>query len=364
MPLTEFSERLRPRLRNFITGGEWALSLPANARRNLYSYWFDGLFAAASDTIPINYLTLYLLSLGATSTQIGWFSSLTSLAAALCLLPGAMMVERFGHRKEITVWFGGMAARILLLVLALIPLGATGQTLIWVVILVAVIRSAAGNLAFPAWMSITGDIVPLEARGRYFGSRNLVMGIAAMIMTYLVGELITLMGAPIGYQAMLVLSFAVGMVSTYFFSRIKDPQPSITAPAENAVSLVAIWQDLRASPIFIFFCLAAALWNFSINIAGPFYNVYMAQDLHFTAAMIGITAVATSLTKMLIQPKMGELSDRWGPGRVQLISMFLMPILPLVWVFIDSLWQVTALNILGGVFWARLNWPPSISCCC
>ena len=45
-------------------GGEWAVSLPGESRRNLSRYWFDGLFSAASDTIPINYLTLYLLALG------------------------------------------------------------------------------------------------------------------------------------------------------------------------------------------------------------------------------------------------------------------------------------------------------------
>ncbi len=339
----------------FITGGDWALSLPSTARRNLSWFWFDGLFAAASDTIPINYLTLYLLALGATGAQVGWFSSLTSLAAAVSLLPGALLVERYGHRKEITVWFGGGIARLLLLALALIPLGLSGQPLIWVITLVAVIRSVAGNLAFPAWMSLTGDIVPIGGRGRYFGSRNLVMGIAAMLMTYLIGETITRLGSPQGYQITLALAFAIGMFSTFSFSRIQDLQASQPVHSAMSASLGAIWQDLRASPVFLRFCFAAALWNFSINIAGPFFNVYMSQNLHFTAAMIGIAAVAMSLTKMLIQPKMGELSDRWGPGRVQSISMFLMPILPLLWIFITQLWQVVALNILSGVFWGAFE---------
>jgi hypothetical protein len=72
----------------FITGGDWAMSLQRESRLNLVRYWFDGLFAAASDTIPINYLTLYLLALGATSSQVGLFTALTSLAAAVFLLPG------------------------------------------------------------------------------------------------------------------------------------------------------------------------------------------------------------------------------------------------------------------------------------
>lgn len=126
MPKNDSIQRLKSRARLFIAGGEWSLSLPVGERQNLFHYWFVGLFAAASDTIPINYLTLYLLALGATGTQVGLFSSLTSLAAAICLLPGALLVERFGHRKEITVWFGGGIARFMLLVLALSHLVSAG----------------------------------------------------------------------------------------------------------------------------------------------------------------------------------------------------------------------------------------------
>lgn len=331
------------------------MPLPNESRRNLTRYWFDGLFSAASDTIPINYLTLYLLALGATSSQVGLFTALTNLAAAACLLPGALLVERYGHRKEITVWFGGSMARLMLLVLALLPFGFTGQVLIWVVILMSVIRSAAANLAFPAWMSITGDIVPLEGRGRYFGSRNFVMVIAGMIMTYLVGEFITRVGSPQGYQLSLVLAFGVGLLSTYSFSRIKDQQAELPVHSSMSISLPDIWKDLRASPVFLSFCFASALWNFSMNVSAPFFNVYMVQNLKFTAAMVGITAVSTSFSKMLIQKKVGELSDRWGPGKVQMVSMFLIPIMPLAWVFITQLWQVVVLNIFGGVVWGMFE---------
>ena len=355
MPKPNSIQKLSGRLEVFANGGEWALSLPGEARKNLTRYWFDGMFAAASDTIPINYLTLYLLALGANSSQVGLFSALTSLAAAACLLPGAMMVERYGHRKEITVWFGGLAARIALLLLALLPLGLNGRVLIWSVILLSTLRSAMGNLAFPAWMSITGDIVPLEGRGRYFGSRNFVMNITAMLMTYLVGEFITLAGSPQGYQWVLVLAFVVGMCSTYAFSRIKDQQAAAPVHSAMSVSMPDMWKDLRASPVFLSFCFASALWNFFINVAGPFFNVYMVQNLGFTAAMVGITAVATSISKIVLQKKIGELSDRWGPGRVQMVTMFLIPVLPLTWIFITQLWQVVALNILGGVLWGAFE---------
>lgn len=347
--------RLRHAARLFVTGGDWANRLPETVRRNLYRYWFDGLFAAASDTFPLNYLSLYLLVLGASEAQVGWFNSLSSLAAALALLPGAFIVEKYGRRKEFTVIFGGLLARIMLLLMALAPLPLTGQPLIWLVISLGVIRSAAGNLAFPAWMSITGDIVPMEGRGRYFGSRNFVMVIASIIVTYLMGEFITRVGSLQGYQLALGLSFLTGMVSTWFFWQIQDTAGNQPVQSEMKLSLREVWQDFRASPLFFQFCLVMAVWNLALNVAGPFFNVYMAQELGFTAAMIGVATIASSITRVLTQRKIGELTDRWGPARVQWLGMLLIPVLPILWMFARELWHVLLINALAGVFWGAFE---------
>jgi nitrate/nitrite transporter NarK len=61
--------------------------------------------------------------------------------------------------------------------------------------------------------------------------------------------------------------------------------------------------------------------------------------------MVGLTSAATSISSMLIQRKVGALSDHWGPRRVQLISMILIPILPLCWLFATAAWQVIFINL-------------------
>jgi len=170
-----------------------------------------------------------------------------------------------------------------------------------------------------------------------------------------IGEFITRVGSPQGYQLALGLSFVTGLASTYFFWRIKDTGGEKPVHSEIPLSITAIWQDFRASPVFLQFCIATALWNFSLNIAGPFFNVYMAQDLRFTAAMIGITSVATSVTKLLTQRKIGELTDRWGAGRMQMISMLLIPTLPLAWIFASRLWHIVVINSFGGLFWGAFE---------
>jgi MFS family permease len=340
----------------FTWGGEWALPLSPQIKHNLTWFYSDAFFASASDNIIITYVTLYILALGATSAQIGLMSSFSSLVSASLLLPGAFLVERFGHRKEFTMAFGGAAARLAILVLALLPLFVPGTVIVWVAIALSVARDSLGNLSFPAWVSVTADVVPMEGRGRYFASRNFSMGITGMLAILLVGELITRTSIPLGYQIGLGIAFVLGMASTFSFSRLRDPGSSI-APvrASGSFSPGTILRELKAHPYFLALGLVMAFWNFSMNIAGPFFNVYMVQNLKFTASMVGITSIATSVTGLLIQQRVGRLSDHWGPRKVQMITMFLIPILPFAWLFITQFWHVMLLNSFSGVLWGAFN---------
>ena len=336
-----------------MEGGDWAASHPAETRRNLRWFWADGMFAAASDAIPLTFFTLYLLAIGMTGTQVGLLNSLTNLSSALILLPGALMVERFGHRKELTVVFGGAIARFLLVVLALLPLGLAGKGLIWMVMVAAIIRSISGNLAFPAWMSFTADIIPIEGRGRYFASRNLAMSAASMLVTYFAGLWITQSSSLAGYQFALTLSFVFGIASVFSFNKIRDPRPD--HHSAETFSLRSAIADLRASPAFLALCAVAAIWNFFINLSGPFFSVYMAQELKFTAAMIGMTSIVPGITKILTQRKAGELTDRFGARNIQAMLMFLIPALPLAWVFIRSYAGVLLIQAASGVLWGTFE---------
>jgi len=350
--------RQRRKFRQFTLGGEWSIPLPDWVKHNLFWYFFDGVFASACDNIVITYLVLYFLALGATRTQIGLMSSFSSFASALMLIPGALLVERIGRRKEITLLFGAGVARLVILLMALLPIFLGGHTLVWAAIALAVTRDATVNLAFPAWMDVTGSIVPIEGRGRYFGSRNFMMATAGILAILVMGELITQLGQPSGYQIALVLAFVVGVLSTYSFSRLKDPKAGMVIPKPQVPFFPALkgaFDDILAHPAFLSFALVTAFWNFSINIVGPFFTVYMVENLKFTASMVGITGISASVASMLIQRKSGELSDRWGPRRIQLVCRLLIPILTFVWVFINAVWQVIVLNIFGGILWGALG---------
>ena len=337
-----------------IFGGEWGHGLIKTVRQNLYWFWFDGLFSAGSDNIAINYLSLYILALGATQGQIGLMSSFSNLTAAILLLPGALLVERIGHRKQIALYCG-ILSRAALLLLVFVPILFKGTSLVWVAIAFSVTRDAFANLGYPAWMSISSEVVPMDGRGRYFGSRNFVMGAAGIVVTLVVGQLITIFVQPLGYQIAVALAFVLGMVSTWCFSRMDDIHEQLSFRAGEKLSLKNLFKEIMARRQFVILCAITALWNFSLNVAGPFFNVYMVQNLNFSASMVGITAVATSLSSLLVQRRVGGLSDRFGPRRVQMWFMFLIPLLPLAWILVQNLWHVIILNAFSGLLWGAFN---------
>ncbi len=347
--------RLRMSVTWFATGGRWAIEFPKETRHNLRSFFFDGVSSSASDFIVLTHLTLYLLALGASSADIGLMTSFASLSAVLFLIPGAVLVDRTGKRKQIILISGGTIRRIALLLLAFVPLVFSGNAAIYAIIALKVIMDGSGNLGIPAWISMTAEIVPLTRRGRYFGNRNLAMGIAAMLTTYVIGHLITGIGSPEGYQWAMGLAFFFGILSTYSFSQIREttsPENQTSQDIKPSYSIKSLFSTLRSDRNFMIYCIYTAIWTFSLNIAAPFFSVYLVQDLNATAAIVGVTVIISRLASLPALKYFGGLADKWGSRKLMMVTGFIIPIFPLLWMLTSEPWHVYPINILGGVIWA------------
>jgi MFS family permease len=354
MKISSWIDKSRLWLTNLTVGGAWGRTLKPQTQQNLRWFWFDGLFASASDNISINFISLFILSLGASEAQIGLMSAFSSVACAILLLPGALLAEST-TRKKMLAWLCGIGARLALLMLVFVPILFKGPYVVWIAIAISVTRDSFNNLGFPAWMSVTNETVPIDGRGRYFGSRNFVMGITGMITTLLAGKLITMFVAPLGYQIALGLAFVIALFSVFSYVHIQEQPSRILFPVTPGFSLRSLAKMLKGRPQFIALMLTAALWNFGINISGPFFSPHMVENLNFSAASVGFLAVVTSFSTLATQNQIGALADRLGSRRLQLASMCLIPLLPIAWIFSTQVWQIAIINTFSGVFWGTFN---------
>ena len=348
---------VRPIDRSLAQQASEPLAQPAI--RTLRYFWIDGLFAAISENFHLSFIPLFALAYGASNGQVGWLTALGNLLGAMALFPGARLVEIQGQRKGIVVWYTGVGGRLMLLLLALFPF-FIGEPM-WGIVLIIVLnglRAFLFNFSNPAWTSMVADIVPDFMRGRYFGSRNTTMGIAALLVAPLAGLIIRqlngLGGHPyLGYQAVFFSAFIFGTISTLSFHRISEPPLSTRQnPPHRRGDTRRL---LRQNVPFLGLVISAFVWGIALQVAAPFFNVYLVRQFNAGTSTIGALAAVSSFTALFGQWFFGRMLDQKGAVWVQVVCGFTIPILPFAWMFITAPWQVGLINTLGGFIWAGYN---------
>ncbi len=334
---------------------------PLSRRRlsGLTWFWRDGAFNQAQESCSTDYIPLFALAAGASAGAIGVLAAAANLLSIGGFLAGAAVATRLRSRKLFVMAAGGGASRVLLVVLALTPfLTGPGALLVALLIVVNAARLMLSNFANPPWTALVADLVPLEVRGRYFASRNAAIGFVALFMSPLAGWLVRTINARtshdlFGYQATLLLAFACGMLSTLSFSRI--PEPPVGVPPRLRKRTRNVLELLRKNPAFTWLATSSFVWGVSLNVASPFFNVYLVTGLNGTAVNVGIATGVQALTGLGGQALFGGLSDRRGNRAVLVLTGFLIPILPLLWVLARVPWHVYVINSISGVLWAGYN---------
>jgi MFS family permease len=326
---------------------------------NLRYFWLDGIFSATSEAFYLAYIPLFALAYGASNQQIGWIMAVGNLLGALALFPGARTMEQTGQRKNLVVWTGGGIARVALLLLALIPLFQLPPAVaILAITSLNGLRAFMANFANPAWTALVADLVPNFMRGRYFSTRSFTMGICTLIFTALAGWIITsgnswTANPYLGFQLSFLLAFLAGMGSMVYFSRIDE-----SAVAAKAVSKHTPGQLRRAianTPGYLGFVVSAIVWNFALQIAAPFFNVYLVSHLGADTATVGIVTSISSIAAIGGQLWLGKWMDRKGAIWLAIATGIPIGFLPMFWAFYTAPWQVGINNAFGGFLWAGYN---------
>lgn len=320
-------------------------------RQNRRLLWLDGTVSNISESFVANYVTPFAIALGATNGQIGLLSSLTSLAAALGLLPGARLGDRLAGRKQVVLWAGGGISRVILLLIALAPLLLPPSLAVTVYISLIALRGFVGQLGFPAWTGLMADLVPEQIRGRYFSGRSIAMSVAGLLCVPLAGRLIDLIGPPAGYQTSFLVAGLIGFVATVVYRRIVEP-PGAAARRESGGDAHGLRSLLERHPRFVAFTAVAFFWNMAVTTAGPYFTVHLVRTLGATPTEIGILAAITSVSTIVGQRIWGRVNDRRGAIWVMFVCGLQIPVYPLLWIIAPAPWFVGLIYTFSGFAWA------------
>jgi MFS family permease len=187
------------------------------------------------------------------------------------------------------------------------PVGTGRFLLLWV--FVASLFNAVLAVVWNGWMH---DLVPARLRGRYFSQRNRFCQGSTLVFVLGVGLVLSWGDySARTFQGIIAVACMCRVASLFYFARMPDRRP-VAHRAVVPVSLRAQVSVLRRTQSLLLFIAFGAVWSFAANCFGPFYHVFMFEQLGFSGLQVGILATLVALGGIISLPVWGSLIDRYG----------------------------------------------------
>jgi MFS family permease len=170
-------------------------------------------------------------------------------------------------------------------------------------------------------------------RGKFFGRRNGALQISNLIFLLVAGWLLAQMDyALLAFQLLIGVALVMRVFSLRFQwqspTHAHRPKPVRSLPLAEQLLL------LTRSRSFLVFVAFGAVWSFAANCFGPFYHVFMFEQLGFSAFVVGILSTLSQLGGVFSLPAWGQLLDRYGNKSVMTFSLILWQVQNFLWCFL------------------------------
>jgi MFS family permease len=331
-------------------------------KKGLRDATLDGSFYSVMTSLTNGvFLTGFALALGASHFEIGVIASLP-LVAPMVQLPISPFLAR-RRLKNICLWtsFLGRSVWGAVALLPFIAISSPSHSVVWILILGLAFYQICASIAGVSWISWMTDLVSEKIRGRYFGNRNVAIGAFGIIATLGGGLLVKRYDVWFkpetltGFTFLFLVALTFGYMSINFLRKVPfDPGFEERTRLPFLQCLSTVLKDKRFL-ILIFF---SSCWGFGVNLASPFFTVFMFQDLHLGYETVAFYTVLNLTANLLGMWVWGRASDRYGNKPVMQSMGFLAAMLPFLWVFVTPV-TVPYLgpfnHLLAGFCWAGIN---------
>lgn len=289
----------------------------AGLRRLIYEAGYSSATTALTSGVI---LTAFALHLGASNLMVGVLASAPFLGQLL-QAPAVLLVERLRQRKAIAVISSAVGRSMLaLMALAVFLPGNAAIALVALGQFVLCGMGAIGGCAWNAWLR---DLAPQERLGAVFARRtvyttsaSLAAGLAAAILLDRTPE-----GSDArawAFAGLYLAGCAAGLVSAIIVARM--PEPQMPPRTGEPLGLVGLLRTPFADRNFRRLVMFLSSWQFAVNLATPFFTVFLVRQLGFEMTFVMMLSVVSQLTNLLAVRSWGSLSDRFAHKSVLAVA--------------------------------------------
>jgi MFS family permease len=287
-------------------------------------------------TLPVNVVlaALFTKVLHLPTQTIGFITALPFVCNFLQVFVSPLLA-RFFPAKNISIlggWFHALSWVAFCVMLGHLPADDPTVAGLWIGawFFVSSFCSSITGVSWSAWVQ---EWVPARLRGKYFGRRNRLLQFSTLAFLLLAGwVLATWSYSRLAFQLIIALAVCFRVLSLIWQERM--PTEDSAKPPTRTATWSAQLVTLRQHPAFLRFIVFGAAWSFAANVFGPFYHVFMFDQLHLSAFTVGVLSVCGASGAALSMPAWGALLDRYGNKGVMAVSLGLWQVQNLGWCFL------------------------------
>lgn len=330
-------------------------------KRGLVMVIWDGLASEVVTSLTGGaFLVAMALLLGANNVQIGLLAALPMITNIFQLL-SIILVRKYQNRRAISVLCIALA-RIPLAIIGVMVLLGEGRS-INMLIFFLFFHSFFSSVSGLSWNSWMKDMIPEKMLGEYFSRRSRytqTLNVALSIVLALLLDFIR-----IRYPAYELTTFAVffviagiiGVIGAYLLSRAPEPQSYLS----NAKLFTLLKMPLR-NENFRRLLVFNSAWVFALNIATPFFTVFMLQGMGLPLSYIIVLTIISQLSSIMTLRMWGTFSDRYSNKSIIAISAPLYILCIIAWSFVGiysrmyiNLGLLVVIHVFTGISTAGIN---------
>jgi len=286
---------------------------------------------------------LYLKDhLGATVTNIGIFSMISTAESLLFQLPGGLIADRYGRKKIII--FGSFIRTLGPVLYFMAPT--------WEWVIPGALAAGMTSLYMPAFTAIVAESLPSKRRGSGYGVYNTITRIPNIIAPFIGGLVIDSLGLVEGVRTLLMVQIGVSALTVVIrYLTIKETLVHKKGKRPPMIPSKETFKTLPR-PIFVMM-VVSIISSFSGRLVMDYSSLYALDILKVSYTQLGAIGSIAGLVQTVLTLPSGMLSDKYGRKNNIMVSRVVSPAtqyLMSIATGYDSYLIIRALNGVGMAF--------------
>ncbi|GMQ60572.1 hypothetical protein AN1V17_49720 [Vallitalea sediminicola] len=295
-------------------------------------------------------LTSFMIFLGLADYEMGYILGFIALTNIFQVF-SPLIYEKFKSPKKMVLITRTLRFVIFYLIMLLPFLESSRFIILLFIIFTSMSFTSLMGGTFLAW---NDRIIPIDRKGRYYSTRNLIGNGVGILMPLCVGRVLdTYVHTTSLFMIIFIVSiiFAVGEI--FIITRLED-YPLIT---KGKLSLKQTLTLPLKDPKYRQFIIFSLLWMFAWNFGRPFFNIYAIKYIKLSYGFIAFVSSFTAVIKLLLAKFWGAGVDRYGFKKILKYTGLCFMATHFLWLFISVDCHIIyfLFILLNGIFMIGFN---------